>query len=495
MRSCLLLVLLLISSVLHAGTEEYNRAVSRLSSNPVAVVRTEIPQSIPGHEIISLETPFAQPQFSDEPLSRAMALLLKGRIVEKIQLVYTTYAQSPSFDQKGLNGQRLRNLYELSPGSFESPLTQWELVGQTGAHSPEEGQNYFHGFIITCRPAPSPALTHTELRFLDSLFFARKGDGSSTSTTHDSGSGKTGGKTGFKPKTVTMTDGTKITIDRDIPEDSLWRYMRPSGRGWSVIQARYGDSAHTVVVVTEMSETGYRQKRTWKLEEHKGDLTVGGDFTSLGNVPDSVVMSVLRRNYWNHTVFVCDVTGSMMPYTAQMFTWLPAALGNNRCSGFVFFNDGDNKSNGNKSIGKTGGIYSTKSTSFDSVCAVARITMQNGNGGDAQENDLEAMLYAIEKLSPAGDIVLIADNWGPPRDLELYKKLNRPVHIILCGALGGVNPDYLFLARMTGGTVHTLKDDITNLSEMQEGETVKVGFQTFLLSNDHFVPLENFRKW
>jgi hypothetical protein len=79
-----------------------------------------------------------------------------------------------------------------------------------------------------------------------------------------------------------------------------------------------------------------------------------------------------------------------------------------------------------------------------------------------------------------------------PRDLSLVEKVKRPVHIILCGARGGVNPDYLFIARQTGGSVHTLTDDITGLDKLVDGDVVKVGFQNFLLHNEHFIPLENF---
>lgn len=473
-------------------SKSYDRAVSGLISNTVSTVRFSIPENTPGRNISVFETPFAAANFIKSASS------LNGKIIEKIQLIYTTFAVSPSFDQKGLNGKRLTNLFASAPELFESPLTQWELVGQTGAKSPEEGRNYFHGFVITWRPESSPELMKKEMHFLDSLFFGKRSGGGSSSTSKDltydtihSSDGK------HVSKIITMADGSKVVLDRDIPEDSLWRFMRPSGNGWSVIKAKYGDSAHTVVIVTEMSERGYQQKRVWKMEDHKGELTVpGGSFTEVNiNIPDSVVLTVLRRNGWNNMTVVCDVTGSMSPYTAQMFNWLPPALYSNKCAGFVFFNDGDSKKNNDKTIGKTGGVYFTKAMNYDSICKAARQTMAKGDGGDARENDLEAVLFAIENLNPSGDIVLIADNWGPPRDLELYSKLNRPVHIVLCGALGGVNPDYLFLARKTGGTIHTLKDDITNLATMQEGETVKIGYQTFLLNNDHFIPLENFRKW
>jgi hypothetical protein len=119
--------------------------------------------------------------------------------------------------------------------------------------------------------------------------------------------------------------------------------------------------------------------------------------------------------------------------------------------------------------------------------------MRNGDGGDLPENNVEALLKA-EQLNPGGELVLIADNWASPRDLSECDKINSPVHVILCSARSGVNPDYLFLARVTNGSVHTRDEDITNLGSMKEGEQVKIGIQTFFLHDDHFIPLENFSR-
>lgn len=501
-----LLSLLLVLPLLSFSQREYDRAVTGLSAHKTSVARFTVPPSLPGHNVTALETPFAKAEFIAEALQRIATL--KGKQIEKVQLVYTTFAVSPSFDQNGLNGRRLKNLFAALPSAFSGPYTEWELVAQTGAATPEEGRTYFHGFVITWRPDATPELIKQELGYLDSLF-GKPGTGNSGSASGSSGSSSIGGgsssggssssgsseTTGGTTivKTMTLPDGSKVTLDRDIPEDSLWQFMKPSGPGFSVVYAKYGDTAHTSVVVTEMSEMGVKRKRVWKLEDHVSDAPVRGSFDkSLLNTPDSVVLTTFRRNNWQNTTVVCDVTGSMSPYTAQFFSYLPTAIAGGKCSGFVFFNDGDHKSNNSKVVGKTGGIYSTTAMHFDTVWTVARRTMANGDGGDFVENDLEAVLFAINHMNNKGDIVLIADNLGPPRDLELYAKINRPLHIILCGVGGGINADYLFLARQTGGTVHTLKEDITNLSSMKEGETVKIGFQTFLLHDEHFIPLDKF---
>ena len=116
--------------------------------------------------------------------------------------------------------------------------------------------------------------------------------------------------------------------------------------------------------------------------------------------------------------------------------------------------------------------------------------MNNGDGGDLMENPVEASIWAIKKYNPTGDIVLVADNYSSPRDLQLYKDLNRPVHIILCGAVVGINPDYLFLARETHGSIHTLTDDVRDLDKMQDGDVVKIGNRHYELRGKKFICLE-----
>ena len=466
----------------------YQRAVTRLIQNRATLREFQIPPSIPGHQVLLLQTPFAMADFSSTTVARK----LDGKIIEKIQLVFTTYALAADFDQNSLNGRRLKNLFAMIPAVFESPFTEWELIGQTGASSPEEGRAYFHGFVIHWRPTASPQITKEELRMLDSLFTPVKITGGEIPS--PDGKPLVPGEPfpDGSVRVLTKPDGSKLIVERDIPQDSLRFYLKPSGPGYTVIDARYADSTHLNVIVTEMHSGGTKQKRSWKFEAHKSGLSIPSKITI---DPDSVVLTVLGRNSWQNMALVCDVTSSMSPYTAQLFYWLRYGINSGRCRGFVFFNDGDGKKTSQKFIGKTGGIYGTASLNYDTVLTLAKKCMRAGDGDDTPENDLEAILWTMQNIPEGREIILLADNWATPRDLSLFEKINRPVRIVLCGARGGVNPAYLFLARKTGGSVHTLTDDVTNLSTMEEGDVVKVGFQNFLLHDDRFIPLENFRKW
>lgn len=489
MRSALkiLIIFFILPLAAQAESEGYARAFFFLNLNHDNPVKYQAPPAFPGRSVVFISCPFASPVFDNPEAAKA----LKGHVIEKVQLVYTTFRQDESFSQQKLNQQRLRNLELILPGAFSSALTEWQLVGQTGAATPDEGKNFFHGFVITYRSSPSPTLMKEEMKTLDSAFMGiikvrKPGD-----TSFGGGAFVEG--TPPELKLLRMPDGTSIILRKDIPEDSLRFYLRPSTPGASIGTARYLDTSHTKIEVVEYFE-GHRLKREWKLEEHKTEPS-GFDFLGKKylNNPDSVVTTVLRRNSWMNFVLVCDVTGSMSPYSAQIFAALPAVVENRRCKGFVFFNDGDKKTTDEKHKLRAGGLYWTRTMRFDSAYYTAKKCMGNGDGGDLPENNVEALILA-EKLNPGGELVLIADNWASPRDLEECDKINSPVHVVLCSARSGVNPDYLFLARVTNGTVHTRDEDVTNLGSMKEGEQVKVGIQTFLLHNDHFIPMENFSR-
>jgi hypothetical protein len=97
-------------------------------------------------------------------------------------------------------------------------------------------------------------------------------------------------------------------------------------------------------------------------------------------------------------------------------------------------------------------------------------TIRAGCGGDAPENDCEALLYAYKVAPKASEYILIADNLAPIKDIVLLEKLNKPVRIILCGTSYGISAEYLNLARKTGGSVHTMEADLENLIKKSEGE-------------------------
>ncbi|MCA6362593.1 MAG: hypothetical protein IM638_06115 [Bacteroidetes bacterium] len=475
----------MLSAVLPAQ----NRAAvaAQLARTGLQPVKYSPEAVLAGRQVLWLEMPFASSAFVDA----RQAASLRGKQVERVDLVYTQFAVSPRFDQQTLNNRRLDELQRQVPAIFANALTEWRLVGQTGATSPASGRTFFHGFVVVVRETASPELTRKELRFLDSLLGKPPGDGGSVVTGGTTGSsGTTSGGGILKGTTGIVTmGGVPVRIRRSIPDDSLRFYLRASHSDGTVVEARWTDSAHTTIAYTERV-MDHRRRLSITLSEDS--LFAAGPRSRLlsgysKHNPDSVIMSTLRRNNWSNIAIVCDVTGSMSPYTAQLFAWIEQTQASGRCKHYLFFNDGDNKRTGQKTNGKTGGLYPVMSGDFDTVCRKAAECMHAGDGGDIPENYIEALLAALKQFPATTEIVLIADNWASPRDLELFEKLNRPVHIILCGSRTGVNIDYLFLARQTGGSLHTVNQDINNLGTMKDGEYVQIGRQRFILRDERFI--------
>lgn len=190
------------------------------------------------------------------------------------------------------------------------------------------------------------------------------------------------------------------------------------------------------------------------------------------SLADSSIIKILERNKdWKEMTVVADFTGSMWPYTSQVVLWFKLHEKEKRVNDIVFFNDGDGTPDNKKIIGKTGGIYHSICENYETVRKIALETISNGCGGDGPENDIEAILKAIEKAPKTKDFVLIADNWAPIKDISLMDKVNKPIHVILCGAQFGVNVQYMNLALKTGGSIHTMEQDLTDLISKKEGET------------------------
>lgn len=197
-------------------------------------------------------------------------------------------------------------------------------------------------------------------------------------------------------------------------------------------------------------------------------------------VRDSSVLKVFKRNKWKNITVATDLTGSMSPYLSQVFFWYRLTFATKDFSEFIFFNDGDMSYDYLKKTGKTGGIYYCKSTIKDTVFKMATRCMKNGWGGDIQENNIEAILYAIKQNPDLKEIILIADNWAPMRDYCLMSQIKIPVHVIICGKQEGmpINTEYMDLARHTKGSLHTMEEDIEKLTEIAEGKSIEIdGFE------------------
>jgi hypothetical protein len=207
------------------------------------------------------------------------------------------------------------------------------------------------------------------------------------------------------------------------------------------------------------------------------------------SLEDSTAFRILDRHPdWQNMLVVMDWTGSMYKYGASVLLWHRLNIERNAVKHFIFFNDGNRRSNTEKRAGRTGGIYRVETNDIDMVLRKMNEVMTQGNGGDDEENDVEALYKGMRFLKGYDEVILIADNHSTMRDLHLASHLSKPVKVILCGVdeRHPIHPDYLTLAHRTGGSVHTIEEDIEDLKRVSEGLEIDIQGRSYRLEKGKF---------
>jgi len=208
----------------------------------------------------------------------------------------------------------------------------------------------------------------------------------------------------------------------------------------------------------------YRPREVRYVNDVRTPAQLKALISGYATVKDSTVFKVMDRHpEWDSMLVVMDWTGSMYKYGAQLVLWhkLNMIANHSEVKHFVFFNDGNKKKTWQKKVGKTGGVYRARNDDMEELISTMMYVMKKGNGGDSEENDLEALLTGLQYLEDFKEVILIADNKSGVRDLELLTNVKHPVHVIVCDVAGSkIHPDYLKIAKETGGSIHTLSRDL-----------------------------------
>ncbi|MBK8845315.1 MAG: energy transducer TonB [Bacteroidetes bacterium] len=487
-----------------------------------------------------LESPFAKASLEkDKTLDK-----ISTSVIYKIELIYTTYRESATFNQDSLNKKRLENLQKIYPQFFDDDMIEWGKIALTGASNKREGKQLFHGFIFTYRLPPATVKIEDEIKkisdliknpsTLDSLRKLKRPkrlimrqmrydeitppiyrDGCEALKSFVKKNAKYPAK-GIKqnntgavyvtfsinqngnliaPKIISGIDescnAAAIALCNQMP---LWgpglRNRKPAIiRDTLIFYFILPDKR--IEVECTLERKSYREyKNTGRNIEMIPDSISDDVSMSLQDLEtDSAVTKILLRQKFENAIYVCDVTGSMSPYTSQTLGYLQNQMKGKVRIAATFFNDGDDKADNDKLMGETGGVYHVATDNFDTLLQVAFNTMRKGSGGDTPENNIEACLKALQYAPWAKSIVMIADNYATPRDIELLEKLKIPVHVILCGAYKHANKYYIGLARNTKGSVHTMTEDLSGLHKLQDRDTFRFMNKTYRLSRGEIISI------
>jgi hypothetical protein len=490
-----------------------------MSQQPIPVTKFNL-NTLEEYQV-ALRTKFAEYTI----LNPEDAKMLEDKVIYGVSLFYTRYSSVEGFNQRDLNKNRIQELQGMYPKAFEETVN-WTLLEHIDCNSRTQGQTLFHGFVITYRPHPDSMLAKKEMESI------RKQVIGETRTVKD-----TLNKRVIPLKIENSYDLIQMMTNK-LPccyKDTVTKLInfRLDYVGYPK-EVKILNTDHTlcdkqvIEAVKSLPQwnvgirQGYEAEKFYEIpmffDCEKDDIVVTNfyandpaDRIDLKKVDESrlrlkselirdtfedhTLFNVFKRNpSWTNMTVICDVTGSMAKYTSQFLFWLRQNVDNGKVKRVVFFNDGDQKDNKSKVVGYTGGIYIANASSFENVFDKCMEAMENGQGGDIPENDIEAIMEATSKYPEVDTVILIADNYATPRDLAIIKDVRVPVRVILCGnEHGGTNTTYLDLAKTTNGSFHTSKDDFIKFPQIELGDKIKIFNKKYKFNGVKFVrtPFEN----
>jgi hypothetical protein len=487
-----ILLLLLVSFRLFSQTNKSPKEILAQPTQEIAAFDT----SGFGEYELAIRFPYGSPRILNAADYKSIQSF--GKI--SVEYIYSKYTHSQP-GQKELDLARFSTLQRLAPDLFKDPYINWEITVQTAATTAEEARGLFHGFVIRYQP-PVTEERKAEIKTeLDDLVDCAKKRPPANAPKYP------GGPEALKLWLEKNIEFPKAEMpNKGVSKAALVEFLIDTATGKPVqIKVTKGvSSKHNEKIKTMLANlSGWQPGNPNIIFSTLIQFTVGADGKQRiesqplrgydpeickGLKSDSLVMKVMERNKtWKKMLVVEDVTGSMMPYIADLLLW-NALKGNlQNTNHFVFFNDGDTKHNLEKVIGSTGGLYHAKPKNVDILEETMIAAIAGGNGEDIPENDIEAVLSGIKSCPECEEVVLISDNDATPRDLELVSQISKPVHVILCGVRYAPNPAHLYIAWKTKGSLHTIREDITKLAEMEEGQTIVVMGKAYKIMDGKFV--------
>jgi hypothetical protein len=491
-------IALLILTSLYSIAISAQTPISAILNQPeILTPQYEIPPA--GCQVLYLSMTFGGSTFSDS--QKDAIKILRNAAISHIDLVYSDYPAGTDFSP--LTQRRLQTLQAALPSSMLDKSIVFKKIRQTSAPTKALATELQHGFFIYFRPLPTKGSGKKEVGKLTDLL--SKTAPTPTSLTETAVPPVPLSKRETPPNSIPETEEMPTSASTDtlwycsewtVSTDTTDASLPPTPPGYTRTISRIAvKDAVTRKLINKSDEKEYLASgdSTFFIETIRDGGCEFGDYRVF-DAPDSTVTSVFKRHRWSHAMVIADVTGSMYPYTAQLLKWLQLNLTNAHTSYFIFFNDGDDKDDDKKIIGSTGGIYPVVSNNYDQVERTIKTAMTNGSGGDAPENNIEALIASEKLCNNCDSMVMIADNWAPVKDMALLPRWHKPVKVVVCGVFDKINPDYLKIARDTKGSLHLMEEDIYTLSALKEGETIKIHGVIYKLVDGNFVDVSGFKK-
>jgi len=383
--------------------------------------------------------------------------------VKRVQLVYTQYRLNKEFSQEKLNEERLVWLKRLWPALFSMPDVVWQLVMQTGPKNQQEAKTAFHGFVITFDKESMKEMRKQEIQALESLW-----------TNPD-----------LWKDTVIIEKNSRVVTKQEFTGKYLPKSAKKRKAGVEYdSEGIFGRSKKMVSV----RDTVWKEKTT-KTKVPRVSLK---EFYRY--IPDSTVLSAINANPdWADSPVIIDVTGSMSSYIAQVLLWWRFELNQKKTHHFTVFNDGNRTPDDQKVAGRVKGVYQVNAGNFEDLRKMVSSAMQKGDGGDAQENDVEAILASQKSNPNASGFLLVADNAAPVRDMSFLAGIKKKVFVVACGGQDFLNPQLVEIAWKTGGGVYFRGQTLKDFSAFMNDAEVQFGPERFRIVKGRVIFAEKYK--
>lgn len=443
---------------------------------------------------IYLKFGFQSSKFTNE----ADWLVIKDNIEPyRIDIVYSKYPIKNGFYNEiySLLFARMKSLFEMDPYLNDATL-EWNKVLQTNCIDNEQVNTLFHGVAIWYRPMnkeieldPKKELELEQNSELIRINPSNGKPGVETVRIAKTDNLETKEKEPDQSTLEEVSEAIKSIKSFSFIPDSLVKTLsnKPLDQQINTLRKYLEED------IANDPESSLKNATKEEILMYQKEVE---NFLLKFPAKDNVVQAVLDRHpEWKNAIVINDWTGSMYGYGAQVLLWHVTNFQKSGITSITLFNDGDNKSNFDKKIAETGGIYSESPDNVLTLEKTFNYVMLKGMGGDGPENNIEAILKAMETTPFHSEIILIADNNACIRDLELVEFITEPVKVIVCGyePEKGINPDLVYLAKKTNGGLFTLTDDIENINIEYDflGLPVSLLDNRFILSSQNCGQVKN----
>ena len=203
------------------------------------------------------------------------------------------------------------------------------------------------------------------------------------------------------------------------------------------------------------------------------------------------IKAMLYRNkeLWSAKRIVANIDCSMYQYIDELMVWNYSDEEEQKNNTYWLFNGFQNNSKKSETDHHKRGIYNVSKNDVEGFCNTIDKFVNFSCSGNRLENVVEALIIGAENKPENEELLFIADNFSDVSDLHKLDELTVPVRVLLTDSEYGINEHYLEIAYKTGGSVHTVFEDIPSkkLQSLEDGQQLQIGKHAYQFYKGRFL--------